>query len=219
MEEAVNSTEGKGIIQSLATEVLEDSPAEPGMHNQAVMEFGALRCLPGQPDCSGCPLSAHCRARRSGREADLPLKKAKKKPVERWMYFYIIGDGRHVLLEKRGSGDIWQGLYQFPVVQRDLPAPEEALTGDILHELYSSHFGSALPGRIHITGMSPAISHQLTHRSLRARFIHVKLSSLTLPSSGSKPVLIVPLDELDTYPVPRLIDRYLQSISFSIFDV
>jgi A/G-specific adenine glycosylase len=219
VEEAVNTTRGKATIQSLATVLLEESPGEPGIHNQAVMEFGALQCLPGQPDCPDCPLENRCQARRSGREADLPIKKPKNKPVEKWLYFYLIGDGRQVLLEKRGSGDIWQGLYQFPVVQRDTPVPEEAMAGDILHELLASRFGTMPPGEIHITVLSPEIRHQLTHRSLRARFIHVKINSLPQPDSGNDRVLPVPLHELDSYPVPRLIDRYLQSISFRIFEV
>ncbi|MCJ7715495.1 MAG: A/G-specific adenine glycosylase, partial [Anaerolineales bacterium] len=83
MDEPINSTRGGKLINSLAHDLLDRN--DPGTHNQAMMEFGALQCVPVSPDCEKCPLMNYCEAWATGRVNLLPVKIPKLKPVERWM--------------------------------------------------------------------------------------------------------------------------------------
>jgi len=87
IEEPINNSKGSKVIESLANELLDSN--DPGTHNQAMMEFGALQCVPVSPDCQRCPLSDICDARKTDRVNHLPVKIPKRKPVEQWMYFFI----------------------------------------------------------------------------------------------------------------------------------
>ena len=74
----------------------------PGGHNQALMELGALVCLPRKPRCSSCPLARECRALASGRPETFPARRARKAPVRiRLAAGLALRRGRHVLVEDR----------------------------------------------------------------------------------------------------------------------
>ncbi len=73
IEEAIDSTEGKKILSSLAQEVM--NKKQPALHNQAMMEFGALHCTPLNPLCLICPVQSHCLSFARGIVNKLPFKK------------------------------------------------------------------------------------------------------------------------------------------------
>ena len=54
----IDTNAGKKIFSKLAKELIKGT--DPGMHNQAMMEFGALQCTPKNPDCLRCPLNESC---------------------------------------------------------------------------------------------------------------------------------------------------------------
>ena len=211
VEEAINSKPGEKIIRDLAGNLLmEEGGTDPGVHNQAMMEFGALQCVPLSPDCGSCPAGAYCAAFGSGRVDELPLKRPKKKPVHRWMYFFVIVSGGRVLLEKRGNRDIWRSLYHFPALESPVPLkPAQLYSNKILEAL-------AIPGNAGSTLVkepSQEVLHLLSHRTIHAAFIPVRIKDLphTLPQGW----VAVDADRLDSYPVPRLMERYMQSVNFS----
>lgn len=220
VEDAVNSTAGARSIARLADELLDRD--DPGTHNQAIMEFGALQCIPSKPDCPACPLNASCIALHTGRVERLPVKNRGRKPVERWMYFYIIRCGREIILTRRGTDDIWGGLYQFPLVESGTELGDEEILRRLQTLLNGNHPGPVvpsgaapvLPGPGHpertIEKISRTIRHQLTHRSLRARFIHVTIDRWPepLPAEWTK----ISSGRLDDFPVPRLINRYMEVV-------
>jgi A/G-specific adenine glycosylase len=242
VEEPVNTQAGSRIIATLAQELLEEDfpPGEgstgaqtpqknspdtgPGLHNQAMIDFGALICVPSHPDCPACPLNDHCQAWLTGKVDSLPVKKPKKKPVERWMYFYIVTDGSRVILSRRGNGDIWKSLYQFPVLETDSPLSAGEIPARLQPVLQDGRSPAdqsvrepaalygILPGS-RILHISAPVKHLLSHRTLHASFIHVRVDRLPeLPPGPVAPPgnFAVPLGELHKYPVPRLIDRYLE---------
>ena len=87
----------------------------PRKFNQALMELGAMICVPnGAPHCEECPWQAFCEARLQNRIAELPVKKkAKARRVEEKTVF-VICDGEKVALHKRGSKGLLAGLYELP---------------------------------------------------------------------------------------------------------
>jgi A/G-specific adenine glycosylase len=227
VEDPINRPAGERQIALLAQEVMDeamintqdDNPFDPGTHNQAVMEFGALHCTPTSPACHECPLSRVCMALLSGKVEQLPLKIKGKKPVAQWFYFYIIKDQKEVILTKRDNKGIWASLYQFPLAECGGPHTEEEMMGSLWRntmyqpdkeDLSQSVNEEAFGPNPTFTGISAPIVHQLTHRTIHARFIHLELKNLYagLPEGWIR----VKLDEVDQYPLPRLIHRYLESV-------
>ena len=209
----INTTEGKKTFATMAQELLpssgeESSPfvfpssGEEGLgvegistassYNQAIMDFGAIQCTPASPSCSSCPLMESCEAFRKGRVSELPIKlKTLKVRERRLTYIYIRWQGK-VAIHRRGAGDIWQGLWE-PFVQE---ADQEMV----------------LPGRLTI--LKQAVRHVLTHQVLLANFL--LLEPDTQPSLPSD-YLWVSEEELDTYAVPRLVERLFEAVR--LYDV
>ena len=109
--------------------VMAQQPAEaPGDFNQALMELGALVCIPGQPDCAACPLQALCLGRQSGNPARLPQKAPKKarKKCELTLCLTQDAAGRW-LLQKRGEQGVLAGLWQPPVLAEEALDEKRAL--------------------------------------------------------------------------------------------
>ena len=106
----IDSTLGKKQFAELAALVM--NPKYAGTHNQAVMEFGALQCVPQNPDCEVGPLKECCMAYASGNVQAFPVKQNKTKTRPRYFhYLYIIYKGQ-TWLSRRGKKDIWEGLYE-----------------------------------------------------------------------------------------------------------
>ncbi|HDS07906.1 MAG TPA: A/G-specific adenine glycosylase [Bacteroides sp.] len=204
VEEAVNGPRGHKIIASLAEELLDRE--QPGLHNQAIMEFGSLQCVPDSPVCAGCPLSGRCVAWKHNRVDLLPVKVPKRRPTARWMYFFIFRNGNEVILMKRDGNDIWKSLYQFPVLESDGPAEDGELLVRMEQEL--------MPGvaELILERVSPPVRHQLTHRTIHAKFLHIRTGRWPDPMPDTW--VRVPSGRLDDYPVPRIIHRYLQVANF-----
>ena len=91
--------------------------ARPGPFNEAMMELGALVCVPGDPRCLVCPVAAHCRARASGDERRLPLPRVRldKKPLR--LACAVVRDGARLLLIRRAEKGLFGGLWELPSVE------------------------------------------------------------------------------------------------------
>jgi A/G-specific adenine glycosylase len=100
----INSVAGKQDFTQLANEIL--NKTNPGMHNQALMEFGALQCTPKSPNCFACPINETCYALIKKHVEKLPVKNKNVKQTTRFFYYYYIDDGKYTFLEKRTKADI-----------------------------------------------------------------------------------------------------------------
>lgn len=100
-------------------------PNDPGTFNQAMMELGAVVCVPnGQPDCGACPLAPVCKARTAGTAALLPNKTPKKpRTIEERTVFALYANGAP-LLKKRPDNGLLGGLYELPNVTGALSTGE-----------------------------------------------------------------------------------------------
>jgi len=136
------------------------------------------------------------------------------------MYFYIIKSGGTIILTKRGTGGIWSSLYHFPMLESDQEHPKEEiadkLTTMVLSQLTSGvhESGGGLGGAalIHLEKISEPIRHQLSHLTIHARFIHLELTPL--PLSLPAQYLYISLENLPEFPVPRLMERYMEVAKF-----
>ena len=94
---------------------------KPGIHNQALMEFGALVCTPVQPSCESCPLNEYCFAYTQGRVRELPVRTKPNKQKNRYFHYLIMSRGNRILLRQRTDKDIWQHLFEFPMIETSRP--------------------------------------------------------------------------------------------------
>ena len=107
--------------------VMREQPADrPGDFNQALMELGALVCLPRQPQCGSCPLAGLCRARAEGRQAMLPVKKAQAPRKIEQRTVLVLCAGGCAALQKRPPRGLLAGLWEFPACAGHV-SPEQAM--------------------------------------------------------------------------------------------
>lgn len=102
-------------------------PEDPGTFNQALMELGAIVCVPnGEPNCNICPVFDMCKAKEAGTILNLPVKDVKKeKKIEEYTVFILLNYNK-VAIRKRNNKGLLAGLYEFPNINKKLNK-EEAL--------------------------------------------------------------------------------------------
>jgi len=196
----IDSEKGKKEFRNLAADVLDKK--NPALHNQAMMEFGALQCIPKSPDCQSCPLNNSCFAAKHHMVIKLPVKSRKIKTTIRYFYYYIIMCGDYLLLQKRTEKDIWTNLYQFPMIETENEIPD---TGILSTEIPWLDDDCA----INIKNVSAIKKHQLTHQTIFARFIFVETNKIPLPGPN---FFKVHKKDIFTFAVPRLLEPVIKNI-------
>ena len=200
IETPIDTTEGKRAITEIAQTLLPTSQA--AKYNQAIMEFGALQCVPKSPDCLSCPLADKCVSFAEGRVEMLPAKSHKTKVTPRYLTYLYVHSADELLLHKRVANDIWQNLYELPLIETTEPIDADAL---FQHPDFKA-WHSLIPNYIY-RGATSGIKHVLSHRVLHATFHELELQgSLPCPEGFVR----VRFDELHQYALPRLIERYLK---------
>jgi A/G-specific adenine glycosylase len=194
----VNSPQGKKVFSELANKLI--SSNKPDLHNQAVMEFGALFCTPANPSCDTCPFKSTCVAYENSLQQVLPVKTPSKKVRKRYFYYFAIQKGKSLLMKTRSEKDIWHGLSDFYLIEKKRPHdPEKILMEDKTLK--------KLLGRKKVTEISGIYKHVLSHQIIFSRFIQLEVSgNLDLNGSGLKFYSRKKIAEL---PKPVLISRFL----------
>ncbi|MDB4924497.1 A/G-specific adenine glycosylase [Mucilaginibacter sp.] len=162
ISEPINSTAGKKIFQATANDLL--NKKMPAVHNQAMMEFGAMLCKPKNPACGTCPVKEGCYAFINNAAAALPVKLNKVKIRERFFNYFLYTDGGSILMNKRDESDIWANMYDLPLIETSSLLPLDELLA--LPET-AAYFGNSLK----ISGNVMVKKHLLTHQHLHVRFI------------------------------------------------
>ena len=112
---AIDTSAGKKQFWALANSLICDK--HPDIFNQAIMEFGALQCIPKNPNCEICVFSDNCEALNQETITKLPFKSKKIKKKNRYLNFFFYDQNNEVQLEKRGKNDIWANMDQFPLTE------------------------------------------------------------------------------------------------------
>jgi A/G-specific adenine glycosylase len=198
----IDAPAGKKVFEKLADRLLD--PEHPDIHNQAVMEFGALVCLPKNPDCPHCVLSDLCIARKKGKTGVFPVKKGKNRVRERHFYYLYVQFNESTLLHKRTGNDIWNSLYEFPLIESDQPLPYESI---VSHPVWKALAGF---GKMKTMDKARIYRHKLTHQTLHCTFYQIRINKP--PDLQNLPFLEVSLFRLPEYAVPRIIDKYLADL-------
>ncbi len=172
----------------------------PDIYNQAIMEFGALQCTAKSPDCMFCPFMESCEARIQGLIDEIPFKAKKIKRKSRYFHFIVLQDKKQTLLQRRESKDIWQGLYQFPLVEA---THSNVLSLSQIKEESHIDLGSAKK----VLKVSDVYSQKLTHRDIFARFYHLLVPDIqSVIKDGYN---LVEQKKVSNFALPKVIDAYL----------
>tara|TARA_B100001142_G_C14334991_1_gene655549 strand:- start:538 stop:1578 length:1041 start_codon:yes stop_codon:yes gene_type:complete len=194
--EPFDTVKGKKIFQKKAQELLDLNNVN--IYNQAIMEFGALQCVPKSPDCAICQIKIRCFAFNQNKVTQLPIKKSKLIMTKRYINFLIICENDNILIQKRNNG-IWKGLYQFPIIENNIEKAE----GDISNSI---EWNSLFNNNEKILKISPIIKHKLSHQLIFARFWHIKSKH-----NINNNIISIAKEDIDKYPIPRLIEKYLEN--------
>jgi len=202
IKEPIDTTTGKKLFIKLSQELLAKKKAAD--YNQAIMDFGATQCVPANPDCKVCPFNKACVARQKNLVSQLPIKSKKLKKRSRFFHFLIVNDGDQVWIRKRVEKDIWQGLYEFPLLEKEKLFGRQSLER-------KEEFQKRIPAEGIISRVSAPFTQQLTHQKINAVFFEINLE---------RPLKKPPADwikiyrkDLGNYAFPRIIDLYLQDKS------
>jgi len=195
----IGSPAGRKKFSALANQLI--SVTRPALHNQAIMEFGALQCTPRNPKCDECPLQRDCLARRQGMEAELPVKRSAPKQQRRTFYYFAIRAGSRWLMKQRKGKDIWQGLWDFVLLEGNSGNPAATIAKKL-----------RLPVRVRkAMVISPVYRHALSHQMIHARFVEIVLPpGMRIPDTPifSDTRFLSPR-QIAHVPKPVLVTQYL----------
>ena len=186
-------------LRLLANDLLPEQKSSD--YNQGIMEFGALQCVPKSPNCKECPLNASCYAIENSKIKELPFKSKKVKVRERFFNYLVIINNGSFVIKKRIEKDIWQELYDFPLIEsvklldaEDIDLPTELRKLDINSEIKS-------------VNISDDYKHILSHQKLHARFFQIELNQEFVNHNAK--VILVNDKTIEEFGKPILIQNYL----------
>jgi len=190
---------GKKEFFELTMELIDKD--QPNVFNQALLDFGAMQCIPRSPNCLACPFSDICYAYRNNLVNQLPIKGKKIATRDRFLNYVMIRYKDTTFIQRRLAGDIWTSLYEFPLIETKTPTEIEALIkGSAWKELFGKE-------KFEILHVSQSIKHQLSHQTLFVQFIIVEIRKPTYYLNSN--FLNVSISDLQEYSVPKVIDNIL----------
>jgi A/G-specific adenine glycosylase len=195
----INSTEGKKVFSRLAQDLIQQEL--PSLYNQAMMEFGALQCKPKSPNCSICPLQIGCYALTHKKVDQLPVKLKKVKVRHRFFNYFVAQSGESLLIKKRATGDVWEQLYDFPLIETEA---QPLATDEDLLQLVHVNFGKQAKIRL-----LTAKKHILTHQILFVQFF--ALDNYMINFSNNTEIKSVSINEFNLLPHPKVISDFFES--------
>jgi A/G-specific adenine glycosylase len=199
IEEPINIPKGKKIFSELAQLLIENQP--PAIYNQAIMEFGALQCKPKSPLCETCPLQIDCYAYKHHKIAVLPIKLKKVNVRERWFNYFVANDQHNLLIKQREAGDIWQQLYDFPLIETNSITE---ITDTSFRQQVQKMFGDAAQ----ITSITKK-KHLLTHQIIYVHFF--ALENYMINFNLHTTIKSVSLEEFTQLPHPKVIEDFVST--------
>lgn len=203
IETPINSSAGKKEFFQIAEDLLDKK--RPGTYNQALMEFGALQCVPKNPDCESCPLSSNCAAFATKLVHRLPVKEKKAKQTKRYFYYYLLEKGNSIYLQKRTGNDIWKNLFQFPLMEEATELSETELLDKM--PPFLSH------GRVNLISVSQLKKHILSHQIIWARVVRLEILDNT---EISKDLIQVNKKDISKFAVPRLMELFIKEFELNV---
>ena len=196
IETDIASASAKKEFAALAYELMpKDNPA---LFNQAIMEFGALQCVPKSPNCGVCVFNESCAALQKKKVNQLPIKSKKLKVRNRFFNYLVVSDeNENTIIQKRTAKGIWHNLYEFPLIET-----EKVEDFDCVAEQIQSNFFEENKIKSILEYNTESIIHKLSHQHLHIKFWKVKVKGVVVNSIDSA--------SLKTFPFPIVIHNFIE---------
>jgi A/G-specific adenine glycosylase len=206
LRDAIDTGPGQKVFAQAAKELLWKK--DPGKYNQAIMEFGALQCVPMNPACETCPVMESCEAQKQNLVAVLPRKEKIVQIRKRFFNYLVINLKNEIVLQKRGGKDIWEGLYQFPLVESE----QELHSYGQLMQLS----GSTIPYEsMAFKKNHRPKKHLLTHQELHPVFWEIDWTGSKKDLKKAFPhAVILTSSKAESLPFPKIIENFWKKSKF-----
>lgn len=198
IEEPINSTAGQKLFANLAQELIEEQ--EPAIYNQAMMEFGALHCKPKIPKCGECPIQLDCTALRENKVDLLPIKLKKLKVKKRWFNYFVGINDNEILTKQRQPGDVWQHLYDFPLIETD--GENSIANAEFLGQV------EEMFGKGSLIKPLEAKKHVLTHQIIYVQFFAI--DNYIVNFNQHAEIKSVKIEAFKQLPHPKIIGDFIE---------
>lgn len=206
----INSSGGQKEFKMLAQKLIDVN--QPGNFNQAIMEFGAMQCVPQNPDCTVCIFNDSCLALKEGKISDLPVKIKSKAVKHRYFNYMVVlaseaglaNVQKKTIIQQRMGKGIWQQLYEFPLIESSSEVAIDVLKTLPQYLKFSEKYNI---NNVSLFNETMKI-HKLSHQHLYTKFWIVEVgSSVDIPAKSQEK--IIPIDEINNYAVPVLIENFV----------
>ena len=196
IETDIASAPAKKEFSSLALELI--SKDNPALFNQAIMEFGALQCVPKNPNCADCIFNNSCAALQKKKVDQLPVKLKKLKIRNRFFNYLIVSDdNENTVIQKRTEKGIWHNLYEFPLIESEKEENFDNISKQIKTNF--NHWNILSIGE----ESSKSTIHKLSHQHLHIQFWNVKVAGV-LTNGINK-------TDLKSYPFPIVLHNFIKA--------
>jgi A/G-specific adenine glycosylase len=192
----IAAASAKKEFAALAFELMpKDNPA---LFNQAIMEFGALQCVPKSPNCGICIFNTSCAALQKKKVDQLPVKSKKLKVRNRFFNYLVVSDdNENTIIQKRTAKGIWHNLYEFPLIETDAPEDFDFIATNIQEEFFKNNSVTSIEDC-----NEKSIIHKLSHQHLHIKFWKIKVDG-TIENG-------IDAATLKTFPFPIVIFNFIE---------
>jgi A/G-specific adenine glycosylase len=196
IETDIAAASAKKEFAALAFELMpKDSPA---LFNQAIMEFGALQCVPKSPNCGICVFNSSCAALQKKKVELLPVKSKKLKVRNRFFNYLVVSDdNENTIIQKRTAKGIWHNLYEFPLIETDAPEDFDFIASNIQDGFFKNNSVTSIEDC-----NEKSIIHKLSHQHLHIKFWKIKVDG-TIENG-------IDAATLKTFPFPIVIFNFIE---------
>jgi A/G-specific adenine glycosylase len=196
IETDIAAASAKKEFAALAFELMpKDNPA---LFNQAIMEFGALQCVPKSPNCGICIFNSSCAALQKKKVDLLPVKSKKLKVRNRFFNYLVVSDdNENTLIQKRTAKGIWHNLYEFPLIETDGPEDFDFIAANIKDEFFKNNSVTSIEDC-----NEKNIIHKLSHQHLHIKFWKIRVDG-TIENG-------IDATTLKTFPFPIVIFNFIE---------
>ena len=191
--EPVNKTSSATTYSKSATSLLEKN--RPGIHNQAMMELGALICKPSSPDCPHCPIRKYCLSYQKKKVDDFP-KRLKRRPTPEYhIAVGIIIKRNKLLITRRKSEGLLGGLWEFPggKIEKD-ESPQEACLRELKEEVNLD---------VEIVSHLTQVKHAYTHFKIRMEVFICRYNDGRVRLRGPVAHRWITLNQIENFAFPK----------------
>ncbi len=173
---------------------------DPATFNQAIMEFGALQCVPKSPNCTICIFNESCLALQKKKVDILPVKSKKVKITNRFFNYFVLEDNLgNTAIQKRTAKGIWHNLYEFPLLETGEIVDFDYISNAVQNQVFPVYTILSVEEYAEAT-----VIHKLSHQHLHIQFWKIKIKE-TIKEG-------IEFEKIKTFPFPIVIYNFIEKL-------